>query len=97
EHLSQARASLTTWRNNTYDALYSDEPWGAHGLLPPPVLTAIATKARLHTIDDLISIAGWNQVFARIHGTEVLALLSSLDCKHHANAEQEKLEKATAR
>ncbi|KAJ3818575.1 hypothetical protein F5880DRAFT_1617250 [Lentinula raphanica] len=93
DHLNQVRARLTAWRDDTYD----DQPWGPHALLPPTVLTAIATKARLRTIDDFISIAGWEDVFAHTHGAEVLALLSSLDNEHHATIEQEKIERAEAR
>ncbi|KAJ3966158.1 hypothetical protein EV361DRAFT_872630 [Lentinula raphanica] len=97
EHLNQVRARLTAWRDNTYDELYDDQPWGPQALLPPSVLTAIAMKARLRTIDDFISIAGWEDVFAHTHGAEVLALLSSLDNEHHAIIEQEKIERAEAR
>ncbi|KAJ3964339.1 P-loop containing nucleoside triphosphate hydrolase protein [Lentinula raphanica] len=75
----------------------SRKPWGPQVLLPPPVLTAIATKARLRTVDDLISIAKWEELFARKHGEEVLAILSSLDHDHHTSVEREKLERAEAR
>ncbi|KAJ3825122.1 P-loop containing nucleoside triphosphate hydrolase protein [Lentinula raphanica] len=94
EHLEQARACLTTWRDDTFDLLYSEQPWGPEALLPSPVLTAIATKAQLRTVEDLILIAGWEEIFARIHGEEVLDLLSSLDHVHHTAVEQEKLEGA---
>ncbi|KAJ3966842.1 P-loop containing nucleoside triphosphate hydrolase protein [Lentinula raphanica] len=93
EHLEQARACLATWRDDTFDLLYSEQPWGPEALLPSPVLTAIATKAQLRTVEDLISIARWEEIFARIHGEEVLDLLSSLDHVHHTAVEQEKLER----
>ncbi|KAJ3740694.1 P-loop containing nucleoside triphosphate hydrolase protein, partial [Lentinula raphanica] len=88
-----ARACLTTWRDDTFDLLYSEQPWGPEALLPSPVLTAIATKAQLRTVEDLVSIARWEEIFARIHGEEVLDLLSSLDHVHHTAVEQEKLER----
>ncbi|KAJ3757147.1 P-loop containing nucleoside triphosphate hydrolase protein [Lentinula raphanica] len=84
-------------QDDTFDALYSRKPWGPQVLLPPHVLTAIATKARLRTIDDLITIAKWEELFARKHGEEVLAILSSLDHDYHTSVEREKLERAEAR
>ncbi|KAJ3765420.1 hypothetical protein FB446DRAFT_603595, partial [Lentinula raphanica] len=97
EHLSQVRACLATWRDTTFKSIYIEQPWGPHGLLPPSVLTAIATKARLHTVEDLITIAGWGRTFAQKHGEEVLALVSSLDHEHHATIEQEKITRAETR
>ncbi|KAJ3816152.1 hypothetical protein F5880DRAFT_1645225, partial [Lentinula raphanica] len=94
EHLAQVRARLTAWRDDTFDALYDDQPWGPQALLPPSVLTAIATKARLHTIDDLISIAGWEEVFAHLHGAEKI---ERAETRHRATlAKREEMKRIRA-
>jgi hypothetical protein len=78
EHLKGARTRLDGWRTQTWVELYRRRPWGPTVLLPDKVLTALASKARFASVDDLIG-AGWSATHARKHGTAVLAMLHEYD------------------
>ncbi|KAJ7798040.1 hypothetical protein B0H14DRAFT_2618312, partial [Mycena olivaceomarginata] len=64
--------------------------------LPEKVLTALATKARFTTIDDLIG-GGWSPTHAKKHGTDVLDLLRGYDTLYREYADAEKEEHARLR
>ena len=76
EHLGQARAVLVEWRHKTWLTKYRTRPFGPPGILPDSVITPLASRTTLLTIDDLRAVS-WP--LARLHGTEVLALLHALD------------------
>jgi hypothetical protein len=96
DHLKGARSRLERWRYQTWSDLYSKRPWGYQVLLPDKVLTAVATKAHLATVADLIR-AGWSPTHSQKHGDAVLELLRSYDFVWHQQAEAEKAEKARLR
>ncbi|KAF5363029.1 hypothetical protein D9758_012611 [Tetrapyrgos nigripes] len=81
-HLSSVRSLLEKWRYATFLEKYSSCSWGADALLPPKVLTTIATKAWLSSIDDLIG-AGWSPIFARKHGLDILERIAMVDEEHY--------------
>jgi hypothetical protein len=96
EHLAGARKRLEKWRYDTWLDLYSRRPWGYQAFLPDKVLTAVATKARFTTIDDLIS-GGWSPTHAQKHGTDVLDLLRGYDVLYWEFVDAEKEERARLR
>ncbi|KAJ7646031.1 hypothetical protein DFH06DRAFT_997805, partial [Mycena polygramma] len=79
EHLKGARTRLERWRQETWEELYARRPWGYQVLLPDKVLTSLASKARLTSIDDLIGGGTWSPTHARKHGPAVLELLRDYD------------------
>ncbi|KIK06057.1 hypothetical protein K443DRAFT_637223 [Laccaria amethystina LaAM-08-1] len=92
-HREGARELLVNWRNKTWSELYRKRPWGVQVLLPDVVLTALASKARLKTHEDLTG-AGWSPIHARRHGEEVVEMLSQYDIKFLRRREAERVEKA---
>ncbi|KAF8886745.1 hypothetical protein BD779DRAFT_1529416 [Infundibulicybe gibba] len=88
-HLQGARALLTEWRRNTWAEHYRQRPWGMQCLLPDTILTTIATKARLRTVDDLMT-TGWSPTHAKKHGAALLEILGEYDTNYHRTHEAEK-------
>lgn len=96
KHLQGARELLVTWRSSVWLAKYRRRPWGIQGLLPDTVVTSIATKARLKTIEDLEG-TGWSSTHAKRHGEEVLKMLDEYDAEFYEAREAEKRENAEKR
>ncbi|KIK03032.1 hypothetical protein K443DRAFT_5751 [Laccaria amethystina LaAM-08-1] len=92
-HREGARELLINWRNKTWAELYRKRPWGVQALLPDVVLTALASKARLKTLEDLTG-AGWSPIHARRHGDKVVEMLSGYDIKFLRQREADRVEKA---
>lgn len=82
---------LTKWQHRTSEALYRRRPWGVQCLLPDVVLGAIASKAHVRSVDDLVTEAGWDSSFAEQHGIEVLGILTAFDrtFREHQVAEKQ--------
>lgn len=96
DHLKSARQLIENWRQQTWKGRYSTRPFGPHGLISDTAITAIATRARLHTITDLIN-AGWGASHARKHGDELLALLKTFYEEFLGCREREKRERMEAK
>lgn len=60
-HFALARDALSTWRKDTYERLYKMRGWGMNALLPPLILTTLATRAWLSSVLDYIDI-GWSNL-----------------------------------
>jgi hypothetical protein len=97
QHLKDARALLTNWRDNMCATIYRRRPWGPEQLLADTVLTKIATWARLRTSDDLVDAAGWSPTHAAKHGLEILAMLADLDTTQKVRHAADIREKADTR
>ena len=91
-----AQELMEKWRYETWTRLYSTRPYGPQGLLTDTVVTALASKARLSTIEDLVS-AGWGASRAKKHGDEVLQLLKAYDERFSNIRETEKRERMQAK
>jgi hypothetical protein len=78
DHLHGARELLEAWRLETWMKLYRRCPWGIQALLPDMILTALAAKARLQTLEELISV-GWSPNHVKKHGTEMIDILKDYD------------------
>jgi bloom syndrome protein len=88
DHLHGARQLLEAWRLETWMKLYRRSPWGIQALLPDTILTALATKARLQTLEDFIS-AGWSPTHVQRHGTEMIDILKDYDDLFKSTKEEE--------
>ncbi|KAF8816985.1 P-loop containing nucleoside triphosphate hydrolase protein [Phlegmacium glaucopus] len=86
EHLQQARTALESWRFKTKRARYTPSSLTVPSLLPDAVLTTLASALHLRTIEDIESAVTW--VYARRHGTEILAVLAMVD-QHKRNRKEE--------
>ena len=101
DHLHGARELLEAWRFETWMKLYRRCPWGIQALLPDTILTALATKARFQTLEDLIT-AGWSPTHVQKHGAKIISILKDYDdlfksTKEHeikVRAEKKKLDTA---
>ena len=78
DHLQGARELLEAWRLETWRKLYRRCPWGIQALLPDTILTALAAKARLQSLENLISI-GWSPTHVQKHGAEIIDILKDYD------------------
>jgi bloom syndrome protein len=79
EHLKTIRAALLNWRFRTYKARYSPSAFTSAVILPDPTLTALASNARIKSVDNMQQMLKPPWVFASRHGKEVLDLLEKLD------------------
>ena len=77
-HLQGARELLEAWRLETWMKLYRRCPWGIQALLPDTILTALALKARLRTLENLISV-GCSPTHVQKHGAEIIDILKDYD------------------
>ena len=78
DHLQGARELLEAWRLETWRKLYRHCPWGIQALLPDTILTALAAKACLQSLENLISI-GWSPTHVQKHGAELIDILKNYD------------------
>lgn len=93
EHLKTVRTALLNWRIKTYQTYYSPSPFTSVVILPDPTLTALASNARIRTIDDIQQTLKPPWIFASKHGQEVLELLEKLDKVEKEGREHEKLKR----
>lgn len=78
-HLVDAQTSLERWRIETWSRFYSRRPWSPEILLPTGVISNIANKTYLQSIEALIEVGGWSRHRALRHGEELLSILQSVD------------------
>ncbi|KII90327.1 hypothetical protein PLICRDRAFT_106921 [Plicaturopsis crispa FD-325 SS-3] len=72
---------------------YSPSSFATSAILPDPILTALATKTSLKTVDDLLALkTPW--IFAEQHGAEVLEVIRRVDVARKAALDQAKAEKS---
>jgi bloom syndrome protein len=79
EHLKTVCAALLNWQIKTYNTYYSPSPFTSVVILPNPTLTALASNARIKTIDDMQQALKPPWPFTSKHGHEVLELLQKWD------------------
>ena len=60
-HLIDAQKSLEQWRAETWRRLYARRPWSNELILPTRVISNIANKTHILTVNDLIQVGGWSQ------------------------------------
>ncbi|KAF8341697.1 hypothetical protein F5887DRAFT_1076461 [Amanita rubescens] len=83
---------LESWRLQTYEAHYLRRPWGPHCLLPDNILSSLASKRTITTVQDLIG-EGWSATHAQKHGLDVLKCLADYDLGHFKDLEEKREEK----
>ena len=59
--------------------LYAGRPWSPEIVLPTRVITNIANKTYINSIEALIEVGGWSRNQALRHGEELLSLLQAVD------------------
>lgn len=97
DHLQSARNALERWRFKTKQDRYSPSSTTAVTLLPDPLLTTLASNARIRTVEDIEKVLNPPWIMARRHGEEVLAILKRLDDAHIHVRDQAKRAKADER
>jgi chemotaxis protein histidine kinase CheA len=78
-HLKHVRSELECWRFETKAKRYSPSPVTAAAILPDPILTTLASNARIQTLDDMDAVLNPRWIMTKRHGQEVLDLLKRLD------------------
>jgi superfamily II DNA helicase RecQ len=78
ERLQSCRDALTKWRGRTWSEKYSDCAWGPNVLLSDAIVTKLATRSHLSTIEDIRKeIPEWD--FVDDYGRIVLDLIRETD------------------
>ena len=78
DRLQACRDALNRWRDQCWEQHLSDCTWGPKVLLSDPVITKLATRAHITTIESLKSeIPEWD--FAGEYGIEVLTTIQDAD------------------
>lgn len=83
---------LEHWRHDTYKTHYLRRPWGPHSLLPDNILSSLASKRMIRTVQDLIN-EGWSATHAEKHGQDILKQLADYDIGHFKDLEDKREEK----
>ena len=96
-HLIDAQNSLQQWRAETWRRLYARRPWSNELILPTRVISNIANKTDILTVNDLIQVGGWSQHRAFRHGEELLSVLQAVDDRERTRRESEKRKKEEER
>lgn len=97
DQLKQARAALFQWRSKTKLKRYSPSPYTSAVILPDPILTTLASNARIQTLQDMSNTLGERWIFFDRHGDEVLKLLQAADAAFYQHVEREREEKKNAK
>jgi hypothetical protein len=97
QHLQDVRGALEHWRFKTKRDCYSPSSVTAVTILPDPILTTLASNARIRTIDDIESSINPPWIMARRHGGEILLIMKSIDDAERETREQAKQTKAAER
>ena len=97
DQLKQARAALFQWRSKIKLERYSPSPYTSAVILPDPILTTLASNARIQTLQDMSNTLGECWIFLDRHGDEVLKLLQAADATFYQHAEREREEKKNAK
>ncbi|KAF8723171.1 hypothetical protein AX14_009490 [Amanita brunnescens Koide BX004] len=96
-HLIDAQNSLQQLRKETWRRLYARRPWSNELILPTRVISNIANKTNILTVNDLIQIGGWSQHRAFYHGEELLSVLLAVDDRERTRRVSEKKKKEDER
>ena len=96
QHLQDARNALLSWRHHAALHDFPHACFTSAVLLPDPILSALASKRSLTTIDNLQTGLPCPWVFAEKYGEEVLAVVKQLDedydAKRTADKETQRIE-----
>ena len=79
EHLANVRAALEAWHYTTKRTRHTLGSVTAEAVMPGPILTTLASNARIRTLEDMDRVLKPRWIYVRRHGPEVLGLLSGLD------------------
>ena len=97
DQLKQACAALFQWRSKTKLTRYSPSLYMSAVILPDPILTTLASNARIQTLQDMSSALGERWIFLDRHSDEVLQVLQAADAAFYHHAERERKEKMNAK
>lgn len=94
ERLQTVRSAINEWRSSMWSQLYSDCAWGPSTLIPDAIVTKLATRSHILTVEDIKNeIPDWD--FADDYGSTILKLIQKTDdCwkEDHAHKIQTKKE-----
>lgn len=96
-HLVDAQRSLERWHVETWTSLYSQCPWSPEVILPSRVISNLAQKTYILTVDNLIEIGGLSRHCALRHGEEILSILHKVDERERSRRSSEKQKKLDER
>lgn len=97
DRLQSCRNAIIEWRSRTWLENYSDCAWGPNVLLPDSIITKLATRSHISTIEDIKrEIPEWD--FADDYGSVILDIIHKTDdlwkedhaCKLKANKDTRK-------
>jgi hypothetical protein len=78
DKLMHCRAAIVHWRTSCWSKNYAGGGWGVAALLPDNIITKLATRTHITTIESLkLEIPEWD--FTERHGAEVLAVIAVAD------------------
>lgn len=78
DRLQSCRDAITEWRSRTWSEKYSDCAWGPSVLLPDTVLTKLATRSYLLTVEDIKKdLPDWD--FVDEYGPAILEVIQKTD------------------
>ena len=88
ERLQSLRSAINEWRSLTWTQNYGDCAWGPNTLLPDAVVTKLAARAHISTLDDIKNdIPEWD--FVDDYGSTLLELIQKTDDIWKENHAQE--------
>ena len=97
DRLQSCRTAIIEWRSRTWSENYSDCAWGPTVLLPDAIVTKLATRSHILTVEDIKrEVPDWDFVIE--YGTIILDLIQKTDdlwkedhaCKLKANKDTRK-------
>src|ERR1700722_8277484 len=78
ERLQICRQALNQWRTRCWKLEYGDCSWGPKVLMPDTIVTRLATRADITTVESLkVEIPEWD--FGERYGTDVLTIIQQAD------------------
>jgi len=96
ERLEACRNVLMDWRHKTWQNDFKDCVWGPNVLFSDTILTKIANRARIQTLDDIKKeIPEW--IWADEYGDAVLKLLEPIDTSWREENDRKKAENKAKR
>ena len=78
DRLLSCRTAIMEWRSRTWSENYSDCAWGPTVLLPDAIVTKLATRSHILTVEDIKrEVPDWD--FVNEYGTIILDLIQKTD------------------
>lgn len=78
ERLTNCRNAIIKWRSHTWLENYSDCAWGPNVLLPDAVVTKLATRSHISTVEEMKEeVPDWD--FVDTYGSIVLEIIQEAD------------------